>query len=672
VTASATAPDTGLDALVATVRELQLLEPPQLREATGSIREGCADAAAWLKELGRRGWLTPLQRQRLQEGRAGELRLGPYVLLDRLGQGGMGEVFKARHLLLGRLVALKLLNKSYADVDDKQRFLREIQTTARLSHPNIVHALDAAQVGEQRFLALEFIDGTDLGHFVKARGPLPVAVACEYIRQAALGLQHAFENGLVHRDIKPSNLLVSADGKQVKISDLGLVVSSAERGGTPLTRTGVVLGTPDYLAPEQATDARLADIRSDLYSLGCTFYFLLTGQPPFPDGTAIEKIFKHIQQAPPPIQTLRPEIPAGVAAVVHKLLAKLQDDRYPRPLDLIADLDTEQQATVATPRQLLSPEPAPAPVPAAPNPTAAPAPAAPKPAAAEAPQRSRAVLVGYGIAALLLVGAIAFWYGKLPGQRQAKPQEITNSLGMHLVSIPAGELKLDAPGGGPSRKVVLRRPYFLAVSPTTVAQFRAFTQATHFQTDAEKKDATESHRGAERWDSAKQSWIHDPECNWRNPGWPLADDQPVVCVSRLDALAFCLWLARNEGKAYRLPSEVELEYAWRAGTGDGERPAPTLGNRPDSVAALPANAWGLSGLTGAVWQWCVAYTSPEGAGANRAGSGSDLRNEGLGLIWGGSWTVPPGSGPDARRLEIPTGGRRSDVGFRLVMEAESR
>ncbi|HEX5273224.1 MAG TPA: serine/threonine-protein kinase, partial [Gemmataceae bacterium] len=275
----------------------------------------------------------------LRAGRGNELVLGQYVILSLLGQGGMGKVLKARHRLMDRVVALKVIRPNLlAEPRAVSRFHREIKAVSRLSHPNIVAAFDANQVGNTHFLVMEYVEGTDLQRLVKEHGPLPTGLACDCVRQAALGLQHAHEEGLVHRDIKPANLLLHrppAPGSPVvvKVLDMGLARLHAEEGDG-LTHTGAVMGTPDYIAPEQATDAHLVDIRADLYSLGCTLYYLLTGEPPFPGGTAMEKLFKHRYVAPRPVEVRRPELPPAVAAVVAKLMAKRPEARYQTPGEL--------------------------------------------------------------------------------------------------------------------------------------------------------------------------------------------------------------------------------------------------------------------------------------------------------------------------------------------------
>jgi serine/threonine protein kinase len=257
-----------------------------------------------------------------------------YRVLGLLGVGGMGSVFKAEHRMMERLVALKVINRALTgDEGAIERFRREVRTAAKLSHPNVVTAFDAEQVGDLHFFVMEFIDGNSLDRWVGKVGPLPVHEACNYIRHAALGLQYAHERGMVHRDIKPQNLLRTKDG-DVKILDFGLARFASERKGKDsLTHTGMAMGTPDYIAPEQANDARTADVRADIYSLGCTLYFLLTGQVPFPEGTTLQKFIAHLEQTPRPVRERRPDVPAELEAVLTRMMAKKPADRYQQPLD---------------------------------------------------------------------------------------------------------------------------------------------------------------------------------------------------------------------------------------------------------------------------------------------------------------------------------------------------
>ncbi len=274
---------------------------------------------------------------------AGSLVAHPrYRILGRIGGGGMGVVYKAQHLVMGRTVALKALHRALTERPEMvERFRREVKAAAGLSHPNVVTAFDADQAGDRHFLVMEYVPGITLDRLVREQGPLPPERACEYARQAALGLQHAHEKGLVHRDVKPSNLMLTPEG-QVKVLDFGLALcgwgeDSREGSGT-ITGTGTVMGTVDFLAPEQADDPHLADIRADLYSLGCTLYFLLTGQPPFPEGTLMQKLKAHSLRQPAPLSRARPGLPAGLEPVVRRLLAKEPAKRYQAPAELAAAL----------------------------------------------------------------------------------------------------------------------------------------------------------------------------------------------------------------------------------------------------------------------------------------------------------------------------------------------
>jgi serine/threonine-protein kinase len=264
------------------------------------LQQACRGARELAREVLRRGWLTAYQMNQVARGRARDLMLGSYTILERLGEGGMGQIFKARQSSLGRILALKVIRPQFL-VNDRvvKRFLREIQAASQLSHPNIVKAYDADHIEGAYYIAMELVEGIDLSRLVRQTGPLPVWQACDFIRQAALGLQHAFEQGLVHRDIKPANLLVASvvrgpssvvkgksagtlplttdDGPRttdhlLKITDFGLARWSddgPERPMTNLTQVGSVLGTPDFISPEQTRNSSKCDIRSDIYSLGC-------------------------------------------------------------------------------------------------------------------------------------------------------------------------------------------------------------------------------------------------------------------------------------------------------------------------------------------------------------------------------------------------------------------
>lgn len=277
--------------------------------------------------------------------------LADFEILGELGRGGMGIVYKARWRREERIVALKVIRQDRLQHPDAvRRFRREAQAAARLRHPNIVQVFDSDHSGDTHYLVMEYVDGVTLERLVEAGGPLPLPLACDTMRQAALGLQHAHDQALVHRDIKPANLMITpakagADGVPadgiVKILDMG-VARVLQLAGAPnpgesfstLTQGGTVIGTADYIAPEQLEDPHKADIRADLYSLGCTFYFVLTGQVPFPGGSLVSKLDKQRWQVPTSVDELRVDVPAAVAAVIRKLLAKKPADRYRTPAEL--------------------------------------------------------------------------------------------------------------------------------------------------------------------------------------------------------------------------------------------------------------------------------------------------------------------------------------------------
>jgi len=400
-------PQLSVAALVELLGRHQLLEAPRLAEV-----ESCAarftEARELAQELMRRGWLTAFQVNQLFLERGEDLVVGQFVLLDRLGEGGMGQVFKAWQRNLQRIVALKLIRKECLDNPRIiQRFQREIRAAGQLAHPHIVHAYDAGQEKGGYFIAMEYIEGMDLAHMVQQTGPLAVAQACDFLRQAALGLQHAYEHDLVHRDIKPANLLwTSGKGPAsgllrrpiipgsglhprpgsglnprpgsgllarpgtfpwgiVKVLDLGLARCIGPEDGNDaghLTQIGAFMGTPDFMAPEQALNSHRCDIRSDVYSLGCTFYYLLAGDVPFPGGSITEKIIRHQKEEPEPVEVVRHrnltsapglkgtspldpgqvDTPVSVACLVRRLMAKSPDERVQTPGELAELLEEIQ------------------------------------------------------------------------------------------------------------------------------------------------------------------------------------------------------------------------------------------------------------------------------------------------------------------------------------------
>jgi serine/threonine protein kinase len=329
------------------LRRSRLLSEQELDEALARLPEGDR-ASALARALVEQGVLTRFQARRLLAGKPGRLVFGQYRLLDRLGQGGMGQVFKAMHTTMGRIVALKVVSPALLK-DDRviTLFRREVRAAAHLHHPHIATAFDASEARGLHYLVMEYIDGPSLQQLVKEQGPLPIDLAYELMRQAAQALQYANEQGVVHRDIKPANLLIanlidsSVSPPVLKVVDFGL---ARVRGGvagmseTILVKTGAVMGTLDFISPEQSNNVHDADIRSDLYSLGCTFFYALTGQVPFPNCSPFEKLARHLMHPPPLVQGLRPDVPADIAALVARLMAKDPAQRFQTPAELVGEL----------------------------------------------------------------------------------------------------------------------------------------------------------------------------------------------------------------------------------------------------------------------------------------------------------------------------------------------
>lgn len=319
-------------------------------------RSGLIEEAAWdtyirdhslpgeprelARQLVRDGLLTKFQAKHMLSGRHRGLVLGQYRLLDQIGKGGTGVVFLAEHGKLRRRVAIKVLPTDRTDHKEAlERFYREARAVAALDHPNIIRAYDVNNEGKIHFLVMEYVDGQSLKDYIESRGALPPHEAAHYIGQAAAGLQHAHERGLIHRDIKPANLLLDKNGT-IKILDMGLVLFFEDQDDT-LTRDlsrGAVLGTADYLSPEQALDCHEVDIRSDIYSLGATFYTLLNGRPPFHSSKMTQKLIDHQIKEPPPLSEIRPEIPAALSAIVSRMMAKRPEDRFQTPAEVAAAL----------------------------------------------------------------------------------------------------------------------------------------------------------------------------------------------------------------------------------------------------------------------------------------------------------------------------------------------
>ncbi|MFO0941255.1 MAG: serine/threonine-protein kinase [Pirellulales bacterium] len=334
------------DKLIELVRRSQLSDDETIDRAVEKIRsehngELPSDPVELAKTLEAEKVITRWHSEKLLNGKYKGFFLGKYKLLGHIGSGGMSSVYLAEHTKMHDLRAIKVLPKSKLGKSSYlARFQQEAKAIASLSHPNIVRAYDIDNQDDTHYIVMEYVDGDDLQAIVKKKGPLPFDKAASYIAQAARGLHHAHEVGLIHRDVKPANVLVRKDG-QVKILDLGLALFTDEtQTSLTIDFNDKVLGTADYLAPEQALNSHGVDSRADLYGLGCTLYFLLTGHPPFPDGTIAQRIAKHQKEMPKEIRKIRPECPGELEGICWKLLQKDPKYRYASALQTAEVLET--------------------------------------------------------------------------------------------------------------------------------------------------------------------------------------------------------------------------------------------------------------------------------------------------------------------------------------------
>jgi serine/threonine protein kinase len=557
-------------------------------------------------------------------------RLGHYEILQVLGKGGFGIVFRAFDDVLQRVVAIKVMAPQLAVTSPaRKRFLREARTSAQVRHENVVHVYE---VGEQPlpYLAMEFIPGETLQQRLDRLGPLDVPETLRIGRQIAEGLAAAHANDLIHRDIKPGNVLLEGGHQKVKITDFGLARAADDAS---MTQSGMIAGTPMYMAPEQALGQTL-DQRADLFSLGSVLYQMVSGRAPFRANTTIAVLKRVAEDTPRNIREVIPETPQWLCAIIAKLHAKDPDERYQSArevADVLADCEAQLKANsrlrdfsriprtkpqhverlkwVAAAAVLLLPlialtvsefagvthlfrrqqatidpikrEPTPIQVSTHEGPPLATAPFD----AAKAKEHQDA------------------W-----AEHLAVPVEITNSIGMKLRLIPPGKNALGASGTGESGSA-----FFLGATEVTVDQFRIFVQDTGYTTvgEASKLGGMLVRAGQKTERDANHIWSH--------PAFAPSGDHPVALITWHDAMVFCDWLSKQEGRTYRLPTITEWRWAEHAGStarfyfGDDasniDAHAWTVGNsgmQTHTVAAKEPNPWGLFDMNGNVWE--LSYT----------------------------------------------------------------
>lgn len=320
-----------LETYIDTLRRSGLVEPARLRQLVQQWQSDptsvSLDVEALSKRLIELELITAWQQRLLAKGLYRGFFLGRYKLLCEIGSGGMSTVYLAEHILLRRKVAIKVLHpRRVSNPKQLTRFYRESRANSLLDHNHVVRVYDFDTDGKFHYLVLEYIDGATLQDVVSQQGKLSTETAASYLYQSVSGLAHIHENGLIHRDLKPANLLVGPNGV-IKVSDLGLALAPQSESVSVTVEDGMILGTVDYLAPEQAVDSHTVDSAADIYSLGCTFYFMLTGQAPFPEGTTAVRLMKHQIESPRPISEFRDDVPPALVKVCENMMAKSAEDR---------------------------------------------------------------------------------------------------------------------------------------------------------------------------------------------------------------------------------------------------------------------------------------------------------------------------------------------------------
>ncbi|MBU2487907.1 MAG: SUMF1/EgtB/PvdO family nonheme iron enzyme [Proteobacteria bacterium] len=563
-------------------------------------------------------------------------KIGGYEILDTLGSGGFGIVYKA-HADNGVIVAIKVLNREALDNEKVvKKFFHEAMILAKLHHPNITKLVEFFPADNAYAIVMEYVEGTTLKDLLKnQQGPLPFEKAQDLCRQILSAFHYAHLNGIIHRDIKPGNIMIDNSG-QVKIMDFGIAKISSAAGSE--TRTTWRWGAPHYMAPERFREEGVLDARSDIYSLGVVFHEAFAGRRPFESGDTITVISCHLNELPKPLETYAPAVPKRIGQAIMKALEKDPDHRFNTCEEFSKALESgeiedgytpgldEEDATVVVNEDvsgLFHASPA--------TPGEAASGVAPARQPAKKPKSSRkSIGLAMGLAALVLTLALGVVFrgpianlvrNLLPGSpqinRQGMEQWIHPVDGAMMILVPEGEFTMGSDTYADEEPVqrILLGSYYLDRDPVTNERFRAFVATTGYVTDAEKKGFGMARRPG-RWEKV-------PGASWRTPdgvsALPLSDDNlPVVQVSYNDALAYCRWAGKD------LPTEAQWEKAARGVDGNlyawgNDPPSPDVadyghpGARPapvDQYAKKGASAYGMNAMAGSVRQWCKGWYSP--------------------------------------------------------------
>ena len=577
------------------------------------------DGESLAREMIKSGHLTKYQAEQILGGKGKNLCMGQYVLLEKLGAGGMGQVYKAYHPGMERLVAIKvILAKGKINDDVVKRFEREVKAAAKLSHPNIITVYDAGNANGRIFMVMEYIKGCDLGDTLQNKGFLDVSEVVNYILQVAKGLKYAHDQGVIHRDIKPANILLDLKGN-IKIVDMGLAkIENKENEETVsiLTGNAVVMGTVDFMSPEQGESAKNVDARADIYSLGASLFYLLTGNVMYPGKTAFGKLMAHRDSEIPSLCSVRPDVPIGLEIIFRKMVAKKVGDRYTSMDDVISvitnilpDIETINNEKSIYSEKIVNDK-------VDKNTTRQVIKSTVNRIGGQTLQflkfyktkfSKSVVLTISGLCVLGLILLVSFVFlkseNKLKNLIKTKKTQVVdlgNGVKLDLVLIPSGKFMMGSPEAESGRRddesrheVTITKPFYMGMYEVT----------------------------QEQWKSVMG----------KNSGLDQGANLPVTDVSWEDCQDFIKKLNTKKDGGYRLPTEAEWEYACRGGTifsYSFGRSISKLDANYDStsiskVGMYKPNAFGLYDMHGNVWEWCNDWYGPYWIGSSPTGARTD-------------------------------------------------